>query len=230
MYHLFSVVSDSLLDFGPYNVAFRLDNVPRVRRFVDRPKDMARLEESLLPRFGGIQRQKIHVLRGLGGIGKTQLAVEFARQHHREYSAVFWLDGRTEESLKRSIANCANGIPGMSGKIQAQVGDDRMGTNALVEDVMGWLARPDNTAWLLIFDNVDRDYGGRGGDSEAYDPARYFSGADHGSVLITTRLAKLEHLGEAHKLDKVSEEQAIAIFESWYKKKHGESSTVRMMS
>lgn len=57
---------------------------------------------------------------------------------------------------------------------------------------MSWLARVDNTGWLLIIDNVDREYGEKGGDPEVYDLKRYFSGANYGSVLITTRLARLE--------------------------------------
>ena len=85
---------------------------------------------------------------------------------------------------------------------------------------MAWLARPDNTAWLLIFDNVDREYTAQGGDHNAYDVKRYLSGADHGSVLVTTRLAQLEQLGESQQLGKVSKEQGKAILKSWYKKEH----------
>jgi hypothetical protein len=50
---------------------------------------------------------------------------------------------------------------------------------------------------------------------------RYLSGADHVSVLVTTRLARLEQLGESQQLGKVSKEQGQAIFESWYRRKHG---------
>jgi hypothetical protein len=180
---------------------------------------MAQLENALLPKHkqGQSERQKVHVLRGLGGMGKTQLAVEFARRHHRRFSAVFWLDGRSEDSLKRSIASCAGRIP--HGQIPETSGSGDV--DVTVKDAMDWLARPDNTAWLLIFDNVDRAYSSQGGDPQAYDVEQYFSGADHGSVLITTRLSRLEQLGEPHQLGRVDEEQARAIFESWYRTKHG---------
>jgi hypothetical protein len=180
---------------------------------------MEELERVLIPGPKQIQRQKIHVLRGLGGIGKTQLAVEFARRHHARFSSVFWLDGRSKDILKRSIANCASRIP--SGQIPersrtftTESGSD---INAVVRDVMGWLARPDNREWLLIFDNVDREYSPDVSDPDAYEVERYFSGADHGSILITTRLAKLEELGNSHHLGRVSMAQGQAIFESWYK-------------
>jgi hypothetical protein len=216
------------LDFGEYKTIFSLEGVPRARQFVDRPAEMAELERVLVPGPGQSQRQKIYVLHGLGGIGKTQLAVEFARRHHRRFSSVFWLDGRSEDILKRSIASCAGRIPqGQISEASRQyASDSNADVDVVVTDVMAWLARPDNTAWLLIFDNVDREYAAQGGDPDAYDVRRYFSGADHGSVLVTTRLARLEQLGESQQLSKVDEAQAKAILESWYKKEHGKLGVV----
>jgi hypothetical protein len=186
---------------------------------VDRPAEMAQLQQVLVPRSTQSKRQKIHVLRGLGGMGKTQLVVEFARRHHRRFSSVFWLDGRSKDTVKRSIASCAGRIP--QGQIpetsRGYAGESSVDINAVVKDVMAWLARPDNTAWLLIFDNVDREHSKQGGDPDAYDVRRYLPGADHGSVLVTTRLARLEQLGDSQQLGKVSKEQGQAIFESWYK-------------
>ncbi|KAF2812175.1 FabD/lysophospholipase-like protein [Mytilinidion resinicola] len=95
---------------GKYRTVFSLQGVPRATNFVDRPAEILELERDLLPKQQSC-RQSIHVLHGLGGIGKTQLAVEFARRHHRKFSSVFWLDGRSKDTLKRSIASCASKIP-----------------------------------------------------------------------------------------------------------------------
>jgi hypothetical protein len=211
------------VDFGEYRTVFSLEGVPQVNHFVDRPAEIAEIERALLPRHLQNGRRRIHVLRGLGGMGKTQLAVEFARRHHRRFSSVFWLDGRSEDILKRSIASCAGRIPQgqISEASREYASDSNADVAVVVKDVMAWLARPDNTTWLLIFDNVDREYTARGGDPDAYDVRRYFSRTDHGSVLVTTRLARLEQLGESQQLGKVSAEQGQAILESWYKKKHG---------
>jgi hypothetical protein len=212
-------VAKVYLDFGEYQTAFSLQGVPQVSHFVDRPAQMEEMERVLLPRHRQNSRQQKYILHGLGGIGKTQLAVEFARRHHRWFSAVFWLDGRSEDSLKQSIVSCASRIP--QGHIaetsRAYGADSSVDVDAVVRDVLGWLARSDNTAWLLIFDNVDREYSKSSSDAEAYDMKCYLSGADHGSVLVTTRLAKLEQLGESQEVGKVDRAQAKAIFESWYK-------------
>lgn len=186
---------------------------------------MAGLKQALLPRPEQSRRQKIYVLHGLGGIGKTQLAVEFAREYHRQFSSVFWLDGRSEDSLKRSIASCASRIPHgqIAEKSREYAGDSSVNVDAVVKDVMQWLAQPDNTAWLLIFDNIDREHSSQ--DPDAYDVRRYLSGADHGSVLVTTRLARLEQLGGSQQLGRVDDDQAQAILKTWYKRKYSKLRT-----
>jgi hypothetical protein len=190
--------------------------------------EMQALEDMLLPRAEPIQRQKVHVLFGPGGIGKTQLAAEFARRHHGQFTSVFWLNGQSKGTLERSIASQASRIPAgqiaESSRLYAAGSSDDFET--VVKDVMGWLARPDNTAWLLVFDNVDREFNERGGDTDAYDVRLYFSGADHGSVLITTRLAQLKQLGSSRPLTEVDQQQARAILEGWYKMEQGKSTRI----
>lgn len=56
-------------------------------------------------------RRRVVVVHGLGGIGKTQLAVEFARTHQRQFSAVFWLDGSSEASVKQSFVDIVSRLP-----------------------------------------------------------------------------------------------------------------------
>jgi hypothetical protein len=121
-----------------------------------------------------------------------------------KFSSVFWLDGRTEDSLKQSIAIVQAGF--LEGQIaessKAYSATSAGDVNAVVRDVMSWLSRPDNTDWLIIFDNVDRESQGDNADPDAYDVTGYLPSADHGSVLITTRLANLEQLGVSWRLGK----------------------------
>ena len=182
--------------------------------------EMEKLEHALLPQSQSC-RQKVFVLHGLGGMGKTQLAVEFARLHHRRFSFVFWLDGRNEASLKRSVASCASRIPEgqISETSRTHYADGNGDLDRVVKEVMNWLRQPRNTDWLFIIDNVDREYDPDNEDT--YDVTHYFSGADHGAVLITTRLANLEQLGDSQQLKKVDRHQAEAILQVWSRRQHG---------
>ncbi len=190
--------------------------MPVTNKFVDRPSDTVELEHALLPQRHN-RRQKIFVLYGLGGIGKTQLAIDFARRHYRRFSSVFWLNGSSEESLKQSIANCATRIPKgqISEKSRNYVSSGEGNIDTVVTEVMDWLRRPDNTEWLLIFDNVDQDYQQHNPEPGAYNISRYLP-SDHGSFLITTRLSQFAQLGYSRRLNKVDGSQARAIFQKWY--------------
>ena len=50
----------------------------------------------------GSQRRVV-LLNGLGGIGKYQLAVAFLKQHREIYPAIFWFNGKNEDTLKQSL-------------------------------------------------------------------------------------------------------------------------------
>lgn len=211
-----------MLDFGPYRTVFALHGAPASNRFVDRQSDTDELERSLLPRSRSLRTcRRIFVLYGLGGIGKTQLAADFARRHKGAFSSVFWLDGRSEDQLRQSLAGYASKIP--KGQIPDRSRDAGLNSekdvDLVVADVLDWLGRPDNVDWLLVFDNVDQDFE-QGNGTGAYDVRRYLPG-DHGSVLITTRLARMAQLGDSRRLKNVDGELGKAIFERWYRRELG---------
>ena len=196
-----------------YHVPFSIRGLPVTKKFIDRPAEMQPLQETLLSKS---DRRKTFVLRGLGGIGKTQLAIEFIRMHQSKFSAVFWLDGNTEDSLKRTLARYAGKIPpeqmSDTSKIFIRSGEGDVDT--VVQEVLEWLAVADNSEWLLVFDNVDQE--------NEYDIEQYLPDADHGSILITTRLARMEQLGDSQEIGKVSNDTALAILKSRYKGSYGE--------
>lgn len=83
-----------------------------------------------------------------------------------------------------------------------------------VEDVLRWLSLPSNRHWLLVIDNVDRDHRNKDKDAQAHDMQDFFPAADHGSILIASRLASLQRHGDGLKLGKLDDEQAKAILEN----------------
>ncbi|KAH7111755.1 pfs domain-containing protein [Dendryphion nanum] len=214
--------TESVGELHKYHIPFVLKGVP-VGKFADRLQDTQALERELLPQRQASRRRTM-VVHGLGGMGKTQLVADFARRYRDSFSAVLWLDGSSESSLKQSLAACASRIPQgqvpeASRKYTAGQGGD---VDAVVKDVLDWLAIPDNSDWLLVVDNIDRDERRREEDTEAYDIGHYLPGAEHGAVLLTTRLPHLGQLGAQREARKVDSDHARAIFEAWYGKPVGQ--------
>lgn len=190
---------------------FRLTGLPVTGNFVDRDQEMGSIEQSLLS-SNARDRRRIHVLHGLGGIGKTQLAIAYARKYQERYSAILWLNGNSRDTLVQSLAAFARDteIDGTRELTISAIGHGqelREKANA----VLRWLARDGNHRWLLVFDNVDRDYQAETEDQQAYDIESFFPASDHGSVLITTRLPHLGEHGSATKVTSVDQEQGRQI-------------------
>ncbi len=84
-------------------------------------------------------------ISGLGGIGKTQTAIEYAYRFRDDYKAVFWVRADSRLSLSTSFVEIARllDLP----EKDAQNSDD------IVKAVNRWLEN--NDGWLLIFDNAD---------------------------------------------------------------------------
>ena len=203
-------------DRGEYKIDFSLQGVPVINKFVPREVEMQelrRLFQSKPPETS--QRRVVVVIHGLGGIGKTQLAVEFAREYQRRFSAIFWLDGSSEINLKQSFLDMVKRLPedkltenGVGIRTHSVVDID-----VAVQECRRWLSLSSNHDWLLIIDNVDRDHDDKD-DSQAYNVKEYFPSADHGSILITSRLASLQRHGSGVKVGTVATEQARAILEN----------------
>ena len=125
----------------------------------------------------------IKTICGLGGCGKTSLAIEFAwRCKHRFPGGVFWVNGESNENVRKSVVEILSFV-----NISASVTDN-------IEDILNkfvsWLSimkRP----WLLVVDNAD----------ELNDPncpagvkkickglwQRTHLPRKHGHILVTTR-------------------------------------------
>jgi hypothetical protein len=179
------------------------------------------IEDYLLPKRQSQTQQRVFVIHGLGGIGKTQLAAAFSRLHKDTYSSIFWLDGRSEDQFKQSIITYASKIPEgqIPEKSRAFTSGNGGDPESVVTDVLRWLARPANVSWLLILDNFDLDYEQE--DKRGVFDFQTYMSVGHGSVLITTRLPRLVQLGGSLQLKRADSHLGYAIFREWYGSKIG---------
>jgi hypothetical protein len=178
--------------------------LPVTEHFVQREVEMRQLEKFFQAEADG-RRQRVFVVHGLGGMGKTQLCVEYARQHKEDFTAVFWLDGSSKDALRQSLVDASSRLPRGDLMLSGQPVADAHDTDGRIEALKHWLSLQMNTGWLLILDNVDREWQGAVGreDPQAYDLKDYLPQADHGNVLITTRLSRLQRPKASIRLSEV---------------------------
>ncbi len=164
---------------------------PRPRRLPPRNKQFAG-RTSQLDRLRGLLRRDVNaahemvspiVLHGTGGIGKTQLALEYAHLFQSAYDLVCWIDADStaepEQSLYDLGMELGLGMP-------TSIADGAQVVRATLSR-----AEPPYARWLLIFDNAE-DLPATPGDRPAAAPegvpdrlARLIPSG--GDVLITAR-------------------------------------------
>jgi tetratricopeptide (TPR) repeat protein len=106
---------------------------------------------------------------GLGGIGKTQVALEFVWQHYEEYNGVVWSNAESRERLQNDYISLGR-------ELNIIRDDDNINAEEHVRYVKHWLEDPSRAGWLLVYDNADN-----------YKAISEFLPTKGGKILITTR-------------------------------------------
>lgn len=129
------------------------------------------------------------VLSGLGGIGKTQIAVAYAYLHKDDYQYVLWAVAESQDTLAIELVTVAKTL-GLPEQADQDLSAVRMA-------VLRWLHSQRN--WLLILDNVD--------DPDIVDA--FFPRFGRGHVLVTTQDA--EAFPQAIKIEGITEEEGVSF-------------------
>ncbi len=128
-------------------------------------------------------------ISGLGGIGKTQIAIEYAYRYRDQYQAILWVNASSHEAFLADYVMLAAllGLPEQHEQDQEIV----------IRAVKRWLATHDE--WLLILDNVD-------------DPqmiVHFLPMNSSGDVLLTTRLQALGTIAQSIEVEKMGLEEGV---------------------
>jgi tetratricopeptide (TPR) repeat protein len=163
-------------------------NVPaRNADFTGRGATLEKLRDKLSG--GGVAIVVAQALYGLGGVGKTQLALEYAHRFMADYDLVWWVPSERPEEISLALADLAR-------KLGLQVGDN---VAEAAEAALEELRRDAMPHWLLIFDNAD--------DPRQLEP---YLPTGSGHVLITSRNQAWGHAAEPLEVDVFTRDESVA--------------------
>lgn len=136
-------------------------------RFFNRMPELELIRNVLNPKEGN-DRMRVMAIHGLGGVGKTQLALHYANTSFKSFEAIIWLPSESPLKLNQALSQLANklGLPKSDNE------DDHQASMK----VRDWLNATD-IYFLLIFDNVD----------DINTILQIWPSSEKGSILITTR-------------------------------------------
>jgi tetratricopeptide (TPR) repeat protein len=141
-------------------------NVPHHRNpnFTGREKLINDLRNTLKSKKPGSFAQAIN---GLGGIGKTQVAIEYAHRYAAKYDTVWWIRAEEPKTLKDDYIRLAEALR-LSWQDETEKSD-------ITTTLKSWLGQ--NTDWLLIFDSA----------KSKKDILPFLPQGETGHVIITSR-------------------------------------------
>ena len=196
--------------------------------FTGREREIAEIHEILRGGDASTSHRKTAVLHGLGGIGKTQLAIQYAYIHQKYYTSIWWVNASTMQTLSEGFLGIAQqlisyhtrrtagGLRPDNAQLTAALGlptdvVDKNGklatsrdiTETVVNAIIAWFAAEDNNRWLLIIDNYD--------DLRNVNIYKFLPPSSSGSILITSRSRDTCRIGKALEVQEVTEVEALEI-------------------
>jgi tetratricopeptide (TPR) repeat protein len=162
----------------------RLWNVPFARNpfFTGRSQLLVHLHERLhSPQQTALNHTV--ALSGMGGIGKTQIAVEYAYRYREEYLAVFWVHADSREALVADFITLARLLA-----LTVQDAQDQM---LIVAAVKSWMEQ--HEGWLLVLNNAD----------DLSLLTNFLPSGGKGHILLTTRSQATGRIAESLPVEKL---------------------------
>src|SRR5262249_31783064 len=169
---------------------------PRIASFTGRAEELDRLDAILMQdKPAAVTQASVGrvAVQGMGGVGKTSLAVEYAHRYRSLYAGVYWCPAETRTGLLSALTGLAVTL----GAATAEEADVEKAAKAAMRRLS-----EQRSTWLLVYDNVPAP--------EAVADLMPSAGA---RVLITSRFSDWSELADEVALDVLPLEEAVALLQ-----------------
>jgi hypothetical protein len=166
------------------------------------------------------------VLYGIGGIGKTQIAMHYVYTRNVNISALLWLNASSLQSLQDSFLRIAQqlvdhyvrlvssaqppygrvaeilGLKGMvdeAGRVKKSIHEP----DSIAHAVLAWLNLQSNQRWLAVYDNYD--------DPESFVIGKFMPSIHAGRIIVTSRRRDCARLGQGLEVGSLSVREGVEL-------------------
>src|SRR5271167_1763411 len=203
-------------------------NVPYRRNplFTGRSEALRTIHRKLVSEASSIMTSS-YVLYGLGGVGKTQIAIEYSYQHRDDFDLIHWLRADDYETLLRNYFQLYQ-----DDSFRALTGlnlGDETNLEIICAQVKLWFENCQDIKWLLVIDNADeleRDNITKLAEEQQKEIlASIIPRGRTGFVLITSRnrAANGQLASDGDELRSMDEDDAKIFLDKCSKSDYGES-------
>ncbi|MFF0741315.1 FxSxx-COOH system tetratricopeptide repeat protein [Streptomyces sp. NPDC004111] len=172
-------------------------NVPqRNRNFTGREDLLERLSQRLSSSgtpggTSGVTAVLPEALHGMGGVGKSQIAIEYVYRSSREYQLVWWVPSEQTSLIVQSLIELGE-------QMGLGVGADRSAVAAVLEALRVGVPYSN---WLLVFDNAE----------DPGEVRKFFPNDGPGRVMVTSRNSRWSTLASYLEVDVFAREESVAL-------------------
>ncbi|KAH7459835.1 hypothetical protein FOMA001_g19874 [Fusarium oxysporum f. sp. matthiolae] len=192
---------------APFPVSsYPLSSMTPVKTFVQRPSLRDNIRNQLMKPLEADRQGEVKKVGvwGMGGVGKSQLAISYLQRYRTEYDATFWIQADQAASVDRDFLAIYRLLAETTHSLSDPKPED------VKREVLGWFARASGK-YLVIFDGADSLHQT---DKDFVDLSEYCPGSPNTHIIITSRssIAKSMSTFEGVSVEELEESQSVELF------------------